>query len=111
MPAPAQLASRPNSLRSITWTDAPCLARSQASDNPMTPPPMIKTSCIASTLIAWRVAQQFDQPVFELRQMRIVEALEVGVHQQRVQRVVGFHTIPCGQHLPRDLTGLEAGDG
>src|SRR5436190_23986973 len=48
MPAPAQLASRPGSPRSITCTEWPWRARSQASDRPMTPPPMIKTSCMGS---------------------------------------------------------------
>ncbi len=48
MPAPAQLASRPSSCRSITSTRLPSLARKYAAVRPMIPPPMTVTSGCAA---------------------------------------------------------------
>src|SRR5689334_22174665 len=47
IPAPAQLASRPGSLRSMTCTCQPRPRSSQASERPTAPPPRIRVEGIA----------------------------------------------------------------
>src|SRR5688572_8247261 len=91
----------------MTWTLLPRFASSQASDRPITPPPMIKTSCIVFKLSHLPLAEQGVQALEQPSEVRIGSLLEAQAQQQGIQALFIIDVVPARKLVPGNVCRLQ----